>query len=155
MGSSPQRAHCRRWPGSVPAPRGQQEECGGQRPVKTFFFFFFLAVGREKLFLAARAPATWLQGLLRARWASGLQKCGLDSELFLETSSAGGRSQRGGRGVQYRRALCVALHSILNARSPVEDREGPRKRWLRPNSRRHCRSWTPHCSPPEHFLFRN
>ena len=109
-------------------------------------------MSREKLFFAARAPATWLQGLLRARWANGLQKCGLDSELFLEITSAGGRSQRGGRGVPYRRALCLALHSFLNALSPVGHREGPRTRWLCPNSRRHSSSWTPRCSIPEHFF---
>ena len=154
--SSPQQAHCGRWPGvCARTPRATRRvQCGGQRPVKTFFFFFF-GGGPGEAVLCCPRSSHMAAGTATCRWAKGLQKCGLDSELFLETTSAGGRSQRGGRGVPYRRALCLALHSFLNVLSPVGDREGPRTRWLCPNSRRHSSSWTPRCSLPEHFLFRN
>lgn len=42
-------------PGSAPASRQQQQECGGQRPVKTFFFFWRWA-GRSCSLLPALQP---------------------------------------------------------------------------------------------------
>ena len=45
-------------------------------------FFFFLAVGRGKLFFAVRAPATWLQGLLRAAGPTDYRSVALTRSYF-------------------------------------------------------------------------
>lgn len=141
--------------GLRPHPAGNKKSAVWGPETRENFFFFFFGGGPGEAVLCCPRSSHMAAGTATCRWAKGLQKCGLDSELFLETTSAGGRSQRGGRGVPYRRALCLALHSFLNVLSPVGDREGPRTRWLCPNSRRHSSSWTPRCSLPEHFLFRN